>query len=401
MRAEVISVGTELLLGEILDTNAQYIARELREIGLDLIYRTTVGDNEERIAAVVDTALSRVSVVITTGGLGPTVDDVTREGIARATGRKLVFSPMLYDQIAERFRRLGVQMSENNRRQAFIPEGAIPVENPVGTAPIFILETNRGVVITLPGVPREMKYLMEHSVIPWLKHHLDTPAVIKARLLKVAGMGESLIDEKIGDLMTMSNPTVGLAAHAGQVDIRITAKAATVEEALAMIEPVEREIRARLGDWIFGVDDDRLEDVLLTLLIERGQTLTSVEVGSESLLTERLERARQAAPAAFHATLRAASPGDLAELEIDTGSPIGRLAEDAAQAIRARTGADYGVAVISGVDAAGDQMAVIAIASARGCRSREYPWLARRSDAALWVASHALAMARREVLKAE
>ncbi len=157
LNAEVVTIGTELLLGEIVDTNAVHIARQLRTIGLDLHYMTTVGDNLERIARVIDIALNRVDVVITSGGLGPTVDDVTREGVAKATGRPLVFSPELFEQIRAFFNRIGRQMSENNRRQAYIPAGAIPVPNPVGSAPAFVVETERGVVISLPGVPREMK----------------------------------------------------------------------------------------------------------------------------------------------------------------------------------------------------------------------------------------------------
>ena len=199
MQAELISVGTELLLGEITDTNATAIAKALTEIGLDLIYRTTVGDNQQRIAQIIDLALDRVEVVITTGGLGPTVDDVTREAVAQATGHPLEFQPILLEQISNRFRRFGVEMSENNRRQAYVPQGAIPIENPVGTAPIFILKTERGVVMTLPGVPREMKHLLENALIPWLKDYLGESAVIKSQTLRTVGIGESQIDIRIAD----------------------------------------------------------------------------------------------------------------------------------------------------------------------------------------------------------
>ena len=211
MRAEIITIGTELLLGEINDTNATWMAQQLREIGIDLLYRTTVGDNEGRIAAVIDRALDRVDVVITSGGLGPTVDDVTRQGIALATGHKLVFQQTLLDQIADRFRRFNVQMSDNNRQQAYVPEGANPIENPVGTAPIFTLETERGAIVVTPGVPRDMKHLMENAILPWLKSQMDSPALIRSLILRTAGIGESQIDARIGDLMTNANPTVGLA----------------------------------------------------------------------------------------------------------------------------------------------------------------------------------------------
>ncbi len=199
MNAEIISIGTELLLGEIVDTNSAHIARRLRDIGLNLYFTTTVGDNRQRIASAISTALDRADVIITTGGLGPTVDDMTRQAVADATGRELVFRQDLLDQIAERFNRFGSRMSENNRQQAYIPAGAIPIENPVGTAPCFIVESERGVVISLPGVPREMKHLLETAVIPYLRDRLGLTEVIKARVLRTAGIGESHIDEAIAD----------------------------------------------------------------------------------------------------------------------------------------------------------------------------------------------------------
>jgi competence/damage-inducible protein CinA-like protein len=168
MRAEIVTTGTELLLGQIDDTNATYLARQLRDQGIDVFFRSTVGDNELRIAQVLEQALARADLVLVTGGLGPTVDDVTREAVARATGRTLVLHPELLAQSEAFFARFGAPMGANNRRQALLPEGCIPIENPVGTAPGFIVEDERGTIITLPGVPREMRYLMEDTVIPYL-----------------------------------------------------------------------------------------------------------------------------------------------------------------------------------------------------------------------------------------
>ena len=179
MHAEIVTTGTELLLGEIVDTNSTYIARRLREIGLNLYFKTSVGDNAERAALVLRQGLARSDVIITTGGLGPTVDDVTRQAVACATDRELVFVPDLWEQIWDRFARWGREPTENNRQQAFIPEGATPIENPVGTAPCFIVENDEGIVISLPGVPREMKYLMEHNVIPYLREHLGLQEIKK------------------------------------------------------------------------------------------------------------------------------------------------------------------------------------------------------------------------------
>lgn len=288
MNAEIISIGTELLLGEIVDTNSAHIARRLRDIGLNLYFTTTVGDNRQRIASAISTALDRADVIITTGGLGPTVDDMTRQAVADATGRELVFRQDLLDQIAERFRRFGSRMSENNRQQAYIPDGAIPIENPVGTAPCFIVESERGVVISLPGVPREMKYLLENTVIPYLHDRLGLTEVIKARVLRTAGIGESHIDEAITDLMTLSNPTVGLAAHTGQTDIRITAKAPDEATADRMIAEIEAQVRARVGQFIYGVEKQSIEEALVRLLQEHHLKIAISETGIGNKLNERL-----------------------------------------------------------------------------------------------------------------
>jgi nicotinamide-nucleotide amidase len=278
LHAEIVTTGTELLLGVISDTNSTYIARQLRDIGLNLYYITSAGDNQERVAQVIDTALSRSDVIITTGGLGPTVDDITREAVAQATGRKLVQDPELLRSIEAFFQHRGFTMTDNNRRQAQIPEGAIPLENPVGTAPCFIVEDPRGIVISLPGVPREMQYMMTHTVLPYLKQKLGLHEIIKARTLKTCGIGESALDARIADLEQSSNPTIGLAAHPGQSHIRITAKADSLAQADAMIAEMEARVRERVGDVIFGADDDTLQSAVIALLAERDRHIAVAEV---------------------------------------------------------------------------------------------------------------------------
>jgi nicotinamide-nucleotide amidase len=295
--AEIITIGTEILLGEILDSNARYLARQLRDTGIDLYRTTTVGDNAQRIAQAIQQALERCEIIITTGGLGPTVDDPTREAIALALAIPTEFRPELWEQIQSRFKRYGRQPTDNNKRQAYIPQGALPVENPVGTAPAFIVEKGAGelrsqVIISLPGVPSEMEYLFENAILPYLREHYSLSGIIKARLIHTAGVGESLIDERIGDLETLSNPTVGLAAHSGQVDVRITAKAGSEAQADQMIEAIELELRNRLGDWIYGVDQETLEEVALRALHSRGWTLAVVEFNSAVGLVNRLSSPR-------------------------------------------------------------------------------------------------------------
>ncbi len=286
--AEIITIGTEILLGEILDTNARYIARALRDLGIDLYRKTTVGDNKNRIAQAIRQAMERSDIIITTGGLGPTVDDPTREAVALAAGVETEFRSELWKQIQVRFQRFGRQPTENNKRQAYIPRGAQAVENPVGTAPAFILETNGRTIISLPGVPREMEHLMQNAVLSYLRAHFILDAIIKSRVLHTAGVGESQIDLLISDLETLDNPTVALAAHSGRVDVRITIKAGSDAEADEQIQKVEEVIRERLGKWIYGIDQDTLEEAALHHLEHIGWTLVAVEVGLGGDLVRRL-----------------------------------------------------------------------------------------------------------------
>jgi competence/damage-inducible protein CinA-like protein len=286
--AEIITIGTELLLGETVDTNTRFIARALRDKGIDLFRTSTIGDNPNRIAEIIREGLQRADIIITTGGLGPTVDDPTRYAISLAIGVETEFRPELWDQIKERFLRYGRTPTENNKRQAFVPKDAIAVENTVGTAPAFICEINDHVVIALPGVPREMEHLMHREVLPYLQKHFNLSGVIKSRVLHTSGVGVSQIDEYIGDMEQFSNPTVGLAAHAGQVDVRITAKAATEIEADALIMELEQELRRRLGEWVYGADDDTLEGVAIGVIASYGWHLAVVEANIGGRLIQKL-----------------------------------------------------------------------------------------------------------------
>jgi nicotinamide-nucleotide amidase len=286
--AEIITIGTELLLGEIVDTNAQFLARRLREAGINVYRKTTVGDNVKRIAQAIQQSMERCEIIITSGGLGPTVDDPTRQAVANATNQKLEFHPELWEQIEARVARLGRTPTENNRRQAFIPAGAVAIENPVGTAPIFILEHQGRVIIALPGVPGEMSYLMDHEIFPYLRRQFNLHTVIQTRLLHTIGVGESQIDSLIGDFEEMSNPSVGLAAHSGQVDVRITVKADSDQAAAELIKPVEISLRERLGRWIYGIDGETLEAAALRGIIQNQWTLTLCEAGLNGRIVSRL-----------------------------------------------------------------------------------------------------------------
>lgn len=266
--AEIITIGTELLLGEIIDTNSQYLARSLNDNGFDVFRVTTVGDNITRIADILKEASQRSDLVITTGGLGPTVDDPTRNAAALACGVQTFFHEELWQLIVQRFQQFNRNPSENNKRQAYLPGNATAIENKVGTAPAFYFSLNESLVCCLPGVPSEMRFLFEHEIAPLINDRLPTRAVLVTTIVHTIGIGESSIDEMIGDLEKMHNPTIGLAAHMGSVDIRISAKGANKEEAHQMIKPVLQIIRDKLGPHIYGYDQETIQDAIIRQMID-------------------------------------------------------------------------------------------------------------------------------------
>lgn len=260
--AEIIAIGTELLLGEIQDTNTSYLARKLRDFGIDLFRSTIIGDNPARIAQCINEAMQRAQIIVTTGGLGPTVDDPTRQAVALAFGVELEFSENLWIQIQQKYKSYNRIPTENNRRQAYIPKGAIGIKNPVGTAPGFYYEYEDRIVISLPGVPKEMEYFTTNFVQPYLREKYQLKSIIQVKVIHTAGIGESNIDQLIGDLENMDNPTVGLSAHAGRCDVRVTAKAESLQAANEMIDRVVEIVQQRLGSHIYGYDQDSLEGVI-------------------------------------------------------------------------------------------------------------------------------------------
>ncbi len=290
MNAEIISIGSELLLGQILDTNTSWIARKLAETGVELVRTSTVGDNLQEIKEVIRDAIARSHLVITTGGIGPTEDDLTREAVAEVFNRRLQFQPHLMEQIEALFKRRGFKMAENNRKQAFIPEGGIPIENPKGTAPGFIVEYPKGAILSIPGVPLEMEYLMENAVIPYLRGRFGLQnQIIHYRVLRACGLGESAIGLQIKDLMKQGqNPSVGTLASIGDIKIRITAKADTLAEAVSLIERMEKEIRNRLGVLIYGVDDETLHGNVMKEIERLNLSLSVVESFTGGILSHKL-----------------------------------------------------------------------------------------------------------------
>jgi nicotinamide-nucleotide amidase len=350
MRAEIIGVGTEILLGQIANTNAQWMSQRLAEVGVDVLHHQVVGDNVLRIAEAVSLAASRADVVLITGGLGPTGDDVTREALASATGVRLLRTPEIEAYLREKFDRMQREMPESNLVQADVPEGARYILPERGTAPGLILDLDGGTrIYAVPGVPAEMREMMEGTILPELRS-LVGPAGIVSRVLKVVGVPEARVGELLDDLFrSSSNPTVAYLASAGEVRVRLTAKAATPEEAAALIEPVEREIRGRLGDRIFGTDAEELEGVVGRLLQERGLTVAVAESLTGGGLTSRIVNVPDSSTY-FVGGIVAYSPEAKAELlrvSKDTLEGPGMVSEacaiEMARGVRTVFGADVGL----------------------------------------------------------
>ena len=390
--AEIVAIGTEILLGEITDTNSVYLARQLRDIGVNVFFMTTVGDNLARIADAIAAALERAEIVITTGGLGPTVDDMTRQAVADVASRPLVFHEFLYQEIEERFRGFGVTMTANNRQQAYLPQGATLIENPVGTAPAFLVESERGVVISLPGVPREMKYLVTESVIPHLLRTYEL-GIIVARTLRTAGIGESSLDDKIGrEILNERNPSVGLAAHHGAVDVRITAKADSRSNAVSLLDEMQARLEERIGEDVFGVDDATLEDVVWQHLRKHNLKVQVVEAGLPGVISNAWNEESDALRTQFYDNPGqvfqrfAISPADLS---------LTQFASDVAKRIRIQEGADACIVVLSYPDldenADVEQGSAVAIATAAETRFRGYGFGTRSTLAREWISRWGLA----------
>lgn len=290
MKAEIIAIGSELLLGQLVDTNSSYIANRLAENGIELVQTSMVGDDLQRMEEVIREATIRSQIVITTGGIGPTEDDLTRQAVAEVFELPLAFQPHLMEQIEALFKKRGFRMAESNRKQAYIPEGAIPIENPKGTAPGFIVEHSHGSIISIPGVPLEMEYLMENTVIPYLRKRFDIRhQVIQYKVLRACGLGESAIGLQIKDLMERNrNPSVGTLASIGDIRIRIAAKAGNPEEASRLIQNVEKEIRNRLGILVYGVDNETLQGNIAREMERLSLTLCVVETFTGGIISQKL-----------------------------------------------------------------------------------------------------------------
>ena len=289
MIVEIVSTGTELLLGQIINTNAPYLAKKLNEIGYDAVYQTTVGDNRRRMASVLAIALDRADIVITSGGLGPTQGDITKEVSSELLGRPMYLHEESVTHIKGFFERRHLTMTQNNLRQAMMPEGAIIVENHRGTAPGVIIEHEGKTVIHLPGPPMELEYMFEHGILPYFANRFGNQGLIVSKVLRTFGLGESALEERIHDyILAQKNPTLALLARSGEIHVRLTAKGETAETAHQLIGELEPKIRERIGEFVFGTDEQALEQIVGEALTAKKYTVALAESCTGGAVSARL-----------------------------------------------------------------------------------------------------------------
>src|SRR5579884_2921155 len=276
MKSEIVSIGTEILMGQITDTNASWLAQQLPGLGIDLFWVSAVGDNLGRLTEVLSRAFSRSDLVICTGGLGPTEDDLTREAVAAMLGEDIFVDPQLEADLKAHFQRRGNPMPPRNIKQATRTQSTTALPNPRGSAPGWWVEREGHVLVAMPGVPHEMRFMWDTQVVPRLQERLGD-VIIHSRLLKVIGLGESAAEEQIRHLLQSDNPTIGTYAKEDGIHLRLTAKAESLDRAQAMVATLEKDIRAILGIHVYGADEDRLEGIVGQLLLEKGLTLATME----------------------------------------------------------------------------------------------------------------------------
>jgi len=382
MSAEILCIGTELLLGNITNGNARWLAEQLAALGIPHHRQLVVGDNRERLIAELQAAAQRCRVLITTGGLGPTPDDLTTEAIAAAFDTPLVEHPQVWAEIQARLAARRRPCAASNRRQAFLPEGAALLPNPTGTAPGMIWSPRPDfTILTFPGVPSEMRAMWQATASPWLQAAGLAEGVFASRMLHFWGVGESNLAEQMADLLEGSNPTVAPYAGSGEVKLRITARAATAEAAAQLLQPVEAEIRARSGSLCFGADDDTLASVVLEQLRRRGQTLAVAESCTGGGLGAALAAVPGASDVflggviAYANSVKQGLLGVPAELLASYGAVSDPVAQAMAEGARRVTGADWALAItgVAGPGGGSSEKPVglvhLAVAGPAGCSS--------------------------------
>ena len=415
LKAELVSVGTELLLGEIVDTNAAYMSQRLAEIGVDVHYRHTVGDNLGRIVPVLELALTRSDVVLMCGGLGPTQDDLTRESIAAVTGRPLQSDAEAEERLREFFARRGFTATPNNRKQATVPEGGRLLENTCGTAPGLLVEHHGKVLLAVPGPPSEMREMMRREVIPYLTTRLGgRPMAVHSRVLRFADIGESTLVAEIDDIIAeQTDPTVAPYARPGEVTLRLATKAGSPAEAAPCLDAMEARLRERVGDYVYGVDDETMEVAVGLALRAHGASVAVAESCTGGLIASRITDVAGSSDyflggvVAYANEIKQRVLGVPEQTLIDHGAVSEETALAMAVGVRKLCGADYALATtgIAGPGGGTEQKPVglvyLAVADAEGTICVRHNWPGTREQFKHRVSQYALNLLRKRVLGLE
>ena len=406
MNAEIVAVGTELLLGFVVNTDTVFLGRVLAGLGINCYYQTTVGDNPDRLGETIRAALDRSDLVITCGGLGPTVDDITLETLAHVADRRLILNKNLLSEMKKRFARLKIRMPATNIRQAMIPEGAMVFQNEGGTAPGWLLKLHGKLLVALPGPPAELIPMVNRFLIPQLKPY-SGKTVIVSKTLKITGRTESEIDIRVRDLLALKGAvTVGIYAHPGQVDLRITAKTASAAAATRLTARVESTIRRRLGNLVYGTDEETLESVTGKLLKKKKLLLAAAESITGGLIGHRLTEIAGSSDyflggvVAYSNTLKTIFLSVPSRLLTKHGAVSSQTAAAMATGIRAAAGADLGLAVTGIAGPAGGTpkkpvgLVYIALSGPRGTKTERHHFSGGRSAVKFKASQAALNMVR-------
>lgn len=413
MIAEIVCVGTELLLGQIVDTNATYLSQVLASLGIDVYHKSTVGDNRERLVDAIRLAASRSDIVITSGGLGPTMDDLTKEAAAEAFDVELVEDPESAARIRDFFARRGLPVPNSNLKQALVFQGGRPIPNDLGTAPGAILEKDGKLLICLPGPPRELVPMVESYVVPYLQSKLGpTSKVLRSKVLRLVGIGESMAEQMVADLIKEANPTVAPVLSGYEVHFRITASGTDPSEVDRLIADKEKQLRERLGGYVYGSDNDTLEGVLVQLLTERGLTISVAESCTGGLVGHRITNVPGSSKTficgvtAYANTAKTSLLGVRPESLAAFGAVSEQVAREMSEGIRKLSGSDIGVGItgIAGPDGGTPLKPVglvyVSVSLPHSTTVAEHRFLGRREDVKQRAAQAALDAVRRMVLGA-
>ncbi|MDP4126944.1 MAG: competence/damage-inducible protein A [Bacillota bacterium] len=416
MKAEIVATGTELLLGETLNTSAHYLTGKMSSLGIEVDYHTTVGDNPERLEQVLRQAIGRSDLLITTGGLGPTADDLTKELVAKVLDLKMVLDASSLDQIKQFFARRKAPMPSSNEKQAYFPEGSKILPNPIGTAPGAIIETKGKTVIILPGPPFEMRPMFDNFVWPELQRILGPQAErMTERVLKVFGMGESAIEEVLGELMSLPNLTIALLAKRAEMHIRLVARSTETKigEAKESLNWAEEEIRRRLGDKVFGCDQDTMIGIVGKTLINKHLTISTAESCTGGLLGAALTQEPGSSDfylggvVSYSNSLKQGLLGVKEETLKAYGAVSKEVAIEMAEGIRSKTGSIFAISTtgIAGPGGGSDEKPVglvfIGFATPKGVHSEKFQFYGERESVRQLTVQAALNRVRQHILNSE